>query len=300
MTARKAIKKLGEKLNFLGEKLKKVRENHNKTGRLQTGLTDSPFDRSGRWLRDKHVHDQCMTSYIITMKQLLLLIFMALAINATAQIGEPRSQWCIGVGAGLTLNEVTFNPTLQQKYKTSPTAGLVVRYTSEKYFSMICSIQMELNYANLGWKEDILSTTHTRLADTYERNIHYLQVPLLARLGFGREQRGVMGYLVAGPQIGFVLSDSEKYGATWTLKPDGTPDRAYDISGQYGMGIDNRFDYGITAGLGMELSTSIGHFMVEGRYYLGLSDIFANSKKDYFSRSANSTIGLRMTYLFDL
>ena len=66
------------------------------------------------------------------------------------------------------------------------------------------------------------------------------------------------------------------------------------------MDIDNRFDYGITGGLGVELHTKLGHFLVEGRYYFGLADIFSSSKKDYFDRSANGSIIVKATYLFDL
>ena len=40
--------------------------------------------------------------------------------------------------------------------------------------------------------------------------------------------------------------------------------------------------------------------MLEGRYYYGLSDIFGNGKQDVFGRSANGTIAIRATYLFDI
>ncbi len=63
---------------------------------------------------------------------------------------------------------------------------------------------------------------------------------------------------------------------------------------------DNKFDYGIAVGGGFELRTNVGHFLIEGRYYLALSDFYGNTKKDYFSRSAHSTIQAKMTYLFDL
>ena len=64
--------------------------------------------------------------------------------------------------------------------------------------------------------------------------------------------------------------------------------------------IENKFDYGITGGAGLELRTNIGNFLVEGRYYYALSDFYKNTKKDYFARSAHSTIVVKMTYLFDL
>ena len=45
---------------------------------------------------------------------------------------------------------------------------------------------------------------------------------------------------------------------------------------------------------------TIGHFVLEGRYYYGVGDMYGNSKKDPFSRSANSTIHIKLAYLFDI
>ena len=60
------------------------------------------------------------------------------------------------------------------------------------------------------------------------------------------------------------------------------------------------FIYG-DSGLGKtHLMHSIGHFLLEGRYYYGLSDIFGNGKKDVFGRSANGTIVVKASYLFDI
>ena len=59
--------------------------------------------------------------------------------------------------------------------------------------------------------------------------------------------------------------------------------------------------YGITGGLGMDVSTKNGHhFLVEGRYFYSLSDIYGNSKQDPFGRSANTTIIAKVSYLFDI
>ena len=55
---------------------------------------------------------------------------------------------------------------------------------------------MEVNYANLGW-EEVIETS----SDTYSRDMHYIQVPILARMGWGYEEKGAMFYVVAGPQL---------------------------------------------------------------------------------------------------
>ena len=69
---------------------------------------------------------------------------------------------------------------------------------------------------------------------------------------------------------------------------------------QYGKWVENKFDYGIVGGGGIEVRTKAGNFLLEGRYYFGLADFYNSTKKDYFSRSANSTITAKITYLFDI
>ena len=67
------------------------------------------------------------------------------------------------------------------------------------------------------------------------------------------------------------------------------------------LAIQRKFYYGITAGLGLEYShPKVGHFLVEARYYYGLGDIYKNSKSDYFGRSNNSGIYVKLTYLWDV
>lgn len=228
---------------------------------------------------------------------LLLAFFTSIGVNA--QVGEARSNIAVGVSGGVVMNKVGFDPTIKQAMHIAPTFGVTARFTSEKYFNVYCALQLELNYANLGWKENVLNANSQPLPDTYSRDLHYIQFPVLARLAMGREEKGFMGYFLAGPQVGYCFSEKEKQSA-FTLNTDGNPDRPNDTYEQYGMAIEKKFDYGITAGLGVELSTRAGHFLLEGRYYYGLSDIFKNSKKDIFPRSNNGTIVVKATYLIDV
>lgn len=236
------------------------------------------------------------SSYIKGTLASLLLLF---AVPAQAQVGEARNSLAVGFTGGVMMNTIGFDPTIKQNPHIGPTFGVVARYTSERYFKAYCALQVELNYSVLGWRENILNSNSEPLPDTYERNIHYIQLPMLARLAWGKERRGAMGYFLAGPQIGYCLSEKSKQSA-FTLNEEGNPDRPNGLYSQYAMSIDRKFDYGITAGAGLELNTSLGHFLIEGRYYYGLSDIFNNSKKDVFGRSNNSTIVAKVTYLFDL
>lgn len=226
------------------------------------------------------------------MRKYIFIVFLVLAgyiLPVCAQVGEARYNLSVGFNAGMVNNNVSFQPTIKQKGLTGITGGLTLRYISEKYFKMICGAQLELNYAQLGWNEKIEDAT----ADTYSRRMNYIQIPFMAHLGFGKESRGLQVFFNLGPQIGFLLNEKEKMSANFS-----TASRT--ISEQYGKMADKKFDYGITGGMGFELKTGAGNFLIEGRYYYGLADFYNTTKKDYFSRAAQTTISARVTYLFDL
>lgn len=219
---------------------------------------------------------------------LVLVLFSPVAVKA--QVGEPRSDLAWGVNGGYMMNQVSFNPTIKQTFKGGETFGLTLRYTCEKYFTAICAVQAELNYANLGWKENIEDSE-----DTYSRDVRYIQLPLLTRMGWGRERRGGQFFFVLGPQFGYMISETEHRSTPWVGRP-----RPNNVTAQYDLKVQHKFEYGLTGGIGVEISTRLGHFLLEGRYYYGLSDMFDNGKKDPFGRSANGAIVAKASWLFDL
>ena len=103
------------------------------------------------------------------------------------------------------MNQIGFDPTIKQYWHVGPTFGVVARFTSERYFKAFCALQVELNYASLGWRENVLNANSEPLPDTYRRDQHYLQLPVLARLAWGKETRGFMGYFLAGPQVVVII-----------------------------------------------------------------------------------------------
>jgi hypothetical protein len=240
-------------------------------------------------------------------KLFILLLFAPLAL--CAQVGEYRTDLAVGINGGYLMNKVSFTPTVPQLNQGGMTAGLTIRYTCEKYFSSICAITAEVNYSQMGWKENILDMENNPVyyyddeANTnplyYDRRINYIQVPVLARLGWGRERRGFQAFVQLGPQMGFFMSESTN---TNIVRGQGTKtSRASAIVAQEDMPVEKKFDYGIVGGAGLEYShPRLGHFLVEARYYFGLGNIFGNSKQDFFGKSNNGTIVVKMTYLFDI
>lgn len=241
-------------------------------------------------------------------RNIVLLLVLIIPYMAYAQIGEHRNDLAIGFNGGYVMSNVGFTPTVSQKMHGGLTGGFTMRYTCEKYFKSICSIVGEVNISQMGWKEDIRTAEDapvinsvTNVAEEYERQLTYIQVPLLARLGWGREEKGFQAFFQLGPQVGMFLSDKKKSNFKYGERNVGDRIGAMRDAIMDTLSIQNKFDYGITAGLGLEFShPKVGHFLVEARYYYGLGDIYKNTKSDYFGRSNNSGIFIKMTYLWDI
>ena len=246
------------------------------------------------------------------------LLIASLPLTVSAQVGEHRNVWSFGANAGYNLNKISFLPEVPQNSFKGLCGGLVVRYTCEKYFNTICSIQAEFNYSQLGWDESILDIDDEPVSLTpglkpgdagynpetqsYKRTINYFQIPFLAHLAWGKETRGFNFFVNAGPQFGIYLS--EKTEARLAYNQDGSVSSAGHASyvvAQDTMKVENKFDYGIAAGAGIEAHIKhVGRFQLEARYYYGLGNIYGDSKRDYFAQSAHGTITIKAAYLFDL
>jgi hypothetical protein len=260
---------------------------------------------------------------VCVVRVLLFHLFTFLPLSVTAQVGEYRKDLAVGFNGGVVMSNVAFVPKVPQTMLNGPTFGLTARYTCEKYFSSICAVVAELNYTQMGWKEQILDIDnmpvplHTDATQTlhYARKINYIQVPLLARLGWGRERSGLQFFIQLGPQVGFYMNDQAdtnfdvrdpafnpkvvdgKYSPEYQYADK----RVSQVVAQDSLAIKNKIDYGIDLGAGLEFSNRhVGHFIVEGRYYYGLGNIFGNTKRDYFGRSNFGAIIAKFTYLFDI
>ena len=243
------------------------------------------------------------------MRRQLLLLLALLPLILKAQVGEYRSELAIGVNGGYMMSNVGFVPEVPQNMLGGMTGGLTVRYTCEKYFKSICAIVAEVNFAQTGWKENILDiddqpvyySYDTEKANplAYQRQMTYVQIPVMARLGWGRERKGVQAFFQIGPQVGIFLSD--KITSNIEVGYGTQTARVSNVIAQDTMAVENKFDYGIAGGAGIEFSIpKVGHFMLEGRYYYGLGNIYGNSKSDTFGKSNFGQIVIKATYLFDI
>lgn len=238
----------------------------------------------------------------------LLLVILAMTLcqqRSYAQIGDYRNDFSIGVNAGYMMTNVGFSPKVTQSMKPGMSGGLSFRYTSEKYFKTLCSVYAELNYAQMGWRENIVTlksepvTGASGEAEKYDRRINYIQVPVMAQLAWGGKRQGFAFVFQAGPQFGYMLSESTV--TNFTIDDANTTDRANKTVQQYSMPVEKKLDYGICAGLGLQYShPAVGHFLLEARYYYGLGNIYGSTKRDYFGKSNHAAIEVKLAYMIDL
>ncbi len=206
-------------------------------------------------------------------------IVLVFCLHAVAQT-KFKGEWNIGVGFGPTFSNMSIVPTnlsksLETKSVSQFHGGVSVRYVSENHLGL----WGELNYSQQGWEQDFEDMEGYE----YIRKLTYIELPLLTHIYFGSRRFRV--YVNLGPKFSYLLSEDET-----------VSDKVAESERAYMMKAESKIDYGIMAGLGVELRTGIGNFALEGRYYMGFGDIWSNNKSDPFSRSANRVLSARLTY----
>ena len=125
-------------------------------------------------------------------------------------------------------------------------------------------IQAEINYLTTGiwWDDDGL-----KVVETYG----YLHIPVLVRARLMREGTFVP-VVFAGPAVGILLS------AKW----DGD-----DVKDSF-----KSTDFGADLGVGAEIALSGMKFLIDLRYYLGLTDVYKDTDYSMKNRGFMLTAGL--------
>ncbi|MBR1882325.1 MAG: PorT family protein [Muribaculaceae bacterium] len=219
-----------------------------------------------------------------------LFLIAILPILASAQT-RYDGNLAVGAKSGITLSKLQFNPSVPQSMLMGVAIGGSLRYLEEKNFGLI----VELNLEQRGWKEKFEGYNYA-----YDRKLTYLQMPLLTHVYFGNNR--MHGFFNAGPEIGYMVAESTHanfdYHNIEAIEDFPGANRNTD---QMTLSVKNKFDYGISAGLGAEFFTGKRHsFNLEGRVYYGLHDVFGNHKKDTFSGSSALSVMLTVGYYYQL
>lgn len=212
------------------------------------------------------------------------------AVTGTAQTHYRSHVW-VGARAGATLARQDLSPSVAQKWLPGTTGAVTFRYAEEKLFGLVA----ELGWTVRGWKEDFQESP---LA--YSRSLTYITLPVMTQIIFGG--RRAKCFINLGPEFAYMIGShiSANFDYTDLGTVTDWPERER-MTEQLDMDIANRFDYGITAGIGGEFYLTPHHSMtVEARYYFGLGNIFHSSKADVFSASRSTSIEITLGYNFRL
>ena len=186
------------------------------------------------------------------------------------------------------MSQVFFNPSVRQTFNVGMIGGVMVRYIEENHFGLIA----ELNFVQRGWKENFEGAPYN-----YRRTLNYLELPVFAHIFFGR--RGKF-FFNAGPQVGLYLGD--KVTANFDPRDMATlPDFPIRnrTNTQMLLEVSQKFDYGISAGLGGEFNLNKKNSLnIEARFYYGLGNVFPSKRADTFSASNQMTISATVGYWF--
>lgn len=218
----------------------------------------------------------------------ITMVMVALLVNAQA---PQEHHIAVGGKAGVTLSRLNFNPTVPQTMYPGMTAGVMFRYIAEKNFGLIA----ELNVAQRGWKETFEESDYR-----YSHSLTYLELPILTHIYFGNNR--VKGFFNLGPELNVMLvngvSSNFDYHAAADMEYFKNDPRHIE---QMTMDVNNKLDYGICIGAGMELNLNAKHsLLLEGRFYYGLTDVFPNHKTDIFSGSNPMTIMVTLGYICNI
>lgn len=224
------------------------------------------------------------------MRRLAIFLITALSLTAAAQT-HYEGNISVGGKAGATMSRVNFNPSVQQSMLPGMTAGVMFRYIEEKNFGLVA----ELNLAQRGWNEAYDDADYT-----YRHRFSYLELPIMTHIFFGNGR--AKGFFNLGPEINVMIGDGISsnfdYQQAASMEYFNLNSRHIE---QMTMKVKNKLDYGICAGAGLEVNLNPKHsLLLEGRFYYGLTDVFANHKTDIFSGSNSMTISLTLGYFYRL
>lgn len=170
------------------------------------------------------------------------------------------AQWNVGLKAGVNITWINYEERfgqdlVEQEFKMGYMGGLTFQYFNQPNIG----IQMEVLYIQKGFKTKLDTTSNIQ----YERTIDYLSLPMLMHAYIGKKKFNMS--IILGPFISYALSANEKF-----TQGDITNQQDY----VWDREIDNRFEFGIQAGLGFRNSFRFGIIELEGMFTFGLTSIY--------------------------
>jgi hypothetical protein len=207
------------------------------------------------------------------MKKLFIFVLVTLSTSAFAQSRLITPEIYVGANFGVTESMVTFNPSVKQGFLQGYNGGVVFRYIAEKNVGM----QAELNFSQRGWKES---------SGLYTRQLNYIELPFMTHIYIGKKNRF---FINLGPKISYLISEK-------TILNETTNSTEL----QQITSVQHPFDYGLCGGIGVLFNIKGNIFQLDSRVNYSFSDLYPNSKTDYFDNSHNLNLSVNLAWLIQV
>lgn len=203
------------------------------------------------------------------MKRLVLILLVVLSGGVLCGQSLELPEHALGIKGGTTWSWMRFDPSVSQPaMPLGVNAGIQYRMILEKYFGL----WLELNYEQRGFRTEGI-----------KREMDYIELPMLAHFTFGKKM--FRFYFNLGPSVGVMLKD---HGLTGGETPEHT------------LPVKNKFDWGLTGGVGFELNTIAGIYTVGARYNFGFGNVFDVMRRDGYIVSSNQNISLSLGWMWKI
>ncbi len=222
--------------------------------------------------------------------RLITLIITAAAIWTPSMAEHYKPHISVGGHAGATMSMMAFTPSIKQSFNQGITMGASFTYAEERHVGL----RAELNLVQRGWKEN-----YEELPFEYSRKLTYITMPVMTHIFFGGRKMKCVFNL--GPEVSYMIGESisSNFDYTNPSAVDGFPSSRR--TEQLAMEVKNKFDYGITAGVGGEYIMNRKHsIQLEVRYYFGIGNVFPSKRTDTFHGSRCMNLSMTLGCKFRL
>jgi hypothetical protein len=200
-----------------------------------------------------------------------------------------NAQLQVGLQGGSTLSKVSFRYLEDYRlqainYTQGFAGGIVIKYDNTGH----AGLQLEFNLTQKGWSEAQGNSNND--TTKYKRTIQYLEMPFLSSFNIGGGK--LRAIINIGPYGAYALSSKE----TLTYIDSGLKE-----SGDYEFDedLDNRIDFGLIAGAGVEYRFPKSTLMAEARMNMGIANILKiRTLEAETSHNQSLYVLIRYVYVF--
>ena len=205
-----------------------------------------------------------------------------------SQEGYPRGL-SIGFRGSLNLSTMNISGDVDEPgYLSTPGGALVF---SIPLGNNPLALQLEPGYAERGVKYKFNGVSGQYRDETQGTlRLQYLELPVLFRLQPSVGPLQVI--LTAGPEVRYLLGGSSRETTVHYAASTGKIISTHTDGGSIDLNEFNRFDLGLTGGIGVGMPLSFGQVFVDGRYHFGTMSVLKNNEGTAYNRTISINAGV--------